>query len=124
MSSEAPDGARLSEIEEIFDRIRSIEAFTRDQTRETFGADPKTLKAVLYDLLVIGEAANRLPDTVTGRHPEIPWHRIRGMRNRLVHAYRDVDPDIVWFAVTEHLDPLRQAVAEELDRMGRDQPDT
>lgn len=50
---------------------------------------------MLYNLVVIGEAASHLPEEVTARHPEIEWRQVRGMRNRLVHEYFGADPSIV-----------------------------
>ena len=57
-------------------------------------------------LEIIGEAAARLSEPTRGRYPEIPWQPIIGMRNRLVHAYFDIDPEQVWKALTEDLPPL------------------
>jgi uncharacterized protein with HEPN domain len=55
---------------------------------------------------IIGEAAARISDDTRQSHPEIRWLEIVAMRNRLVHAYFDIDLDQVWKAVTEDLPPL------------------
>ena len=47
-------------------------------------------------LEIIGEAATRTPSSIKDQHPTIPWRRITGLRNRLVHAYDTVDIEIVW----------------------------
>ena len=64
-------------------------------------------------LEIIGEAASRLSDELHARSADIPWAQIIGMRNRLVHAYFEVDRDQVWRTITEDLPPL----VEQLERL-------
>ena len=64
-------------------------------------------------LEVVGEAATRLPDELRQRHPEVPWARITGLRNRLIHAYEYINLDIIWVIVTTDLPDL----IEQLERM-------
>jgi uncharacterized protein with HEPN domain len=68
------------------------------------------MKAVVRSLEVMGEAANKLPEDVRDRYPEVSWQEIIGMRNRLIHEYFGVDVDIVWQAIEEDLVPLETAV--------------
>ena len=67
-----------------------------DSTKESFPADEKTLDAVVRNFEIIGEARARLPDTFKETHPTIEWRQIVGLRNRIVHEYFGVDPEIVW----------------------------
>lgn len=64
------------------------------------------------DLVIIGEAANHIPDEVQEAHDDVPWVLMRAMRNRVVHVYFDVDPDILWDTVQTDLpklvDPLKR----------------
>lgn len=62
--------------------------------------------ASLRPLEVLGEAANRVSPEMHGAHPEIPWRRIVDTRNRLIHAYFDIDIEIVWTTVTQSLPEL------------------
>ncbi len=55
---------------------------------------------------VVGEAASRVSRTLRDAHPEIPWRDIVGMRNRLVHDYRNIDLEVLWSVVTNELHPL------------------
>lgn len=64
------------------------------------------LSAVVRELEIIGEAANSIPAIVKKKYPEIPWKQMIAMRNRLIHAYFDVDHDIVWITVSEYLPKL------------------
>lgn len=68
-------------------------------SKDDFLADPKTQDAVIMKLLVIGELAAQLLDehaAVVGNYPEIPWHQMKGMRNRMAHGYFELDLDVVW----------------------------
>jgi uncharacterized protein with HEPN domain len=81
-------------IEDILDAITEIQSFVAGATLEQFKTDAKTLKAVAADL-IIGEAANHVPDEVQEAHTDVPWLVMRAMRNRVVHIYFDIDPDIL-----------------------------
>ncbi len=93
-------------IEDILESIRLIQEYTRDFNRSSFGADKRTVQAVAYNLIIIGEAAARLPTTLTDAHAELPWAKMRGMRNIIAHEYFDVRPDILWMTATGNLPQL------------------
>jgi len=63
--------------------------------------------------MIIGEAANHIPDDVQEAHGDVPWVLMRAMRNRVVHIYFDVDPDILWDTVNNDLPKL----VDPLERM-------
>lgn len=70
--------------------------------KDDFLADSKTQDAVIMKLLVIGELAAQLLDqhsVFVADHPEIPWHQMKGMRNRMAHGYFELDLDVVWETV-------------------------
>ena len=93
-------------IEDILAAIAEIGSFMVGMNREQFLADAKTLKAVVADLTLIGEAARHIPQAVLQAHPEVPWASMRGMRTRIVHGYYQVDPVLVWDACQNDLAPL------------------
>lgn len=64
----------------------------------------------LKQLEIIGEAVRYLPESMTARHPEVPWRQIVALRNLLVHAYFAVNLPTIWDIVTRDLAPLRAAV--------------
>lgn len=68
--------------------------------------------AVLQQLMVIGEAAARLPEEFRDSHNDIEWRRISSFRNRIVHGYFQVDWSLVWTAATEEVPLLRRRIAE------------
>jgi uncharacterized protein with HEPN domain len=93
-------------VQDILDAVAEIQDFLSGMDRDQFLADAKTVKAVAADLTIVGEAARHVPDAVVQAHPEIPWALMRGMRNRIVHGYYQVDPVIVWDTCQNDLPPL------------------
>ena len=93
-------------IQDIIDAAKEIKVFIGSMDYITFHHDVKTVRAVELNLIVIGEAANGIPDEIIKAHPEVPWHLMRAMRNRLVHVYFEVDPKLVWDTVQNDLPPL------------------
>jgi uncharacterized protein with HEPN domain len=77
----------------------------------TFLTDPRTQDAVIRNLEIIGEAASRVSPALQAAHPDLPWEQMRGLRNRLAHAYFDVDLTIVWDVVERELPELGARVA-------------
>jgi uncharacterized protein with HEPN domain len=79
--------------------------------------DEQAQDAIVRTLMVVGEAVTQLqkiaPDFVAA-HPEVPWSLMRGMRNKVVHDYIDVDLEVVWNTVEKDLPLLRQQVARLL----------
>jgi uncharacterized protein with HEPN domain len=63
-------------------------------------------EAIVRQIEIIGEAAAHLPDHIRRQAPHIPWENLIGMRNRLIHGYFAVDPDIVWSVVQDKLPGL------------------
>lgn len=87
-----------------------IESFTRGMEFAAFRADIKTQLAVTRELEIIGEAAKRLSEEFKDKHGDIPWRKIAGMRDFLIHDYMDVDMKEVWKAATEDIAELKQAI--------------
>ncbi len=95
----------------LLDILRCVEAihsYVAGQTHEQFLHDGKTQDAVLRRLLVAGEAAARLTPETCSELPNIPFYKIVGMRNRVVHDYTNVDLEIVWETVHAHLPLLHK----------------
>ena len=96
----------VDRIQDILDTINEIGVFTKGMSQAGFLTDAKTLRAVELDFIVIGEAVSRVPDDVQEAHPEVPWSLMRAMRNRLVHIYFEVDPQLVWDTIQNDLPSL------------------
>ncbi|MFA5296513.1 MAG: DUF86 domain-containing protein [Methanoregulaceae archaeon] len=86
-------------------------------TREDFGNDIKTQDAVIRNLEVLGEAVKNLPATFKDQHPEVPWARMAGMRDKLIHHYFGVSLAITWATVTGDIPAVRHVLIELQKRL-------
>ena len=93
-------------IRDILDAIAEIRKFTSDMDYASFKADDKSIRAVEMNFIIIGEAANQIPEEVEEKYPAIPWHLMRAMRNRIVHVYFEVDQKLMWDTIQTDLPPL------------------
>jgi uncharacterized protein with HEPN domain len=87
---------------------QSIE-YLRELEKDEFLADRKTQQAVIFNLIVLGEAATKVLNDFPGfamKNEPIPWASMKGMRNRIAHGYFDIDLAIVWETVMKDLPPL------------------
>ena len=96
----------------ILKAIEETEAFTAGMDFDGFENDIKTQRAVTRELEIIGEAAKRLSVEFKNKHESIPWRRIAGMRDFLIHDYMEVDLKEVWKAATEDIKELKRALEE------------
>jgi len=101
-------------LEQMLDIVRRVRAIAHGRTRAAFDADEVTQLAVLHLIQMLGEAASRVSAAFRAAHPEFPWGEMVGMRNRIVHGYDHVDPDIVWRVATEDLEPVLAALERVL----------
>jgi uncharacterized protein with HEPN domain len=90
---------------QMLERADRIFEYT-DGGRDQFLRDRKTQDAVLRSFEVMGEAAKRVPESIRTQAPEIPWKRLAGFRDVLIHQYEGVDLKEVWKRVSEDLPPL------------------
>ena len=95
---------------QMLDTVRRIRAMIRGQARAAFDRDEVRQLALLHLIQVLGEAASRVSAGWRDAHPELPWTQMVGMRNRSVHGYDYVDPDIGWRVATEDLEPVLAAL--------------
>lgn len=75
-----------------------------------FASDDKTIYAVVRTLEIIGEATKLVPREVRHRHTNVPWRLMARMRDKLIHNYIGVNPEVVWRTVTEDLPGLKEAI--------------
>jgi uncharacterized protein with HEPN domain len=103
-------------LRDILEAIAAIERH-QDGHKTAFEADELRQTWFLRHLQIIGEAARALPTEVRILAPELPWAKIIGMRNILVHGYFSIDTEIVWLAVTNDLPVLKPAIVRLLARV-------
>lgn len=90
----------------MLEALEEIQQFTVGMTLDQFQADRKTLKAVMANFAIIGEAAGHMPETITQQYPTVPWSIMCAMRNRMVHVYFSVSPLVLWNTIQQDLPTL------------------
>ena len=93
-------------VRHMLDAARKAREFVHNRTRGELGTDEQLTFSLAHLLEIIGEAAGKVSEEYREAHPTIPWLQIVGMRNRLIHAYFDVDLDEIWRTVQEDLPAL------------------
>ena len=94
-------------LADILQAIDDVAEFTDGMDFAEFSGDKKTVNAVIRSLEVLGEATKHIPAAFRKRHPEIPWSKMAGMRDVLIHDYMGVDHMTVWKVVKERLPEIR-----------------
>lgn len=90
----------------ILDAAKEAVSFAQGKTRKSLDKNRMLVLSLVKDVEIIGEAATNVSKDCRERFSHIPWKSIINMRNRLIHAYFDINPDIVWQTVTEDLPSL------------------
>jgi uncharacterized protein with HEPN domain len=102
-------------LQHVLDAIGTVERYIKVGYDE-FMAESHWQDAVIRQLEIIGEAVKRISPETLRRRPDIPWRRIAGMRDVLIHNYMGVDLEAVWQVTQKDLPLLREAVEEFLGR--------
>jgi uncharacterized protein with HEPN domain len=99
----------------MLDASREAISFIASRSREDLGRDRMLALSLVRCIEIVGEAASRVSGETQALAPHIPWQDIVGMRNRLIHAYFDIDLDRVWDTVLDD-PPSLIAQLEDLER--------
>ena len=94
----------------VTESIRSIEQYAGGLTQEEFNRSPQVQDAVVRRLEIIGEAVKSIPDEFKSKHPEIPWKKIAGLRDVLIHKYFSIDLNLLWNLIEKELKTLRSQI--------------
>jgi len=101
-------------LKHIREAIDTIKDYVGSANYESFRQDKKTVDAVVYQIAIIGEAANKLSQSFRDTHPEIPWRDMIDMRNILIHEYFGVVVKTIWDTVQDDLPELEKLVNKVL----------
>lgn len=101
-------------LRDIVEAAGAIDRFLAGVSEDQWIDDEVRQSAVMHQLIIIGEAASRLPREFRDKHPQITWTDVVGFRNLAVHAYFSVSWPIVWVTATEDVPILHAQIAEIL----------
>lgn len=113
MSKKRRDKDFLGDIKEAMELITS---YMKGLTYKKFLADRKTQDAVVRNFEVIGEGVKNISADLKAKYPEIPWKKISGLRDKLIHFYFGIDYKIVWNIAKKELPKLSKQIKSVLDR--------
>ena len=102
-------------VEDIVESIELIEQYIEDLEFNDFRKDRKTIDAVVRNFEIIGEASKYIPDYIKGKHTDVDWIGIVGLRNRIVHEYFVISIEIVWNIVKQELPKLKKPMKQILE---------
>jgi uncharacterized protein with HEPN domain len=97
-------------LADILSSARAIERNASELGYEEFSADENRVKAVLYDLAVIGEACRSIPDEIRAKRPTVEWGKIVGLRNFIAHVYWTIRIDKIWEIVRSDVPELAKQI--------------
>ncbi len=102
---------------DILESADKIDIYTSNLTYDEFINDSKTIDAVIRNIEIIGEAANRLPEELKETNNNIDWFKIRGLRNRIVHNYFGINYKIIWSVKEEDIPNLITQIKKLLNEL-------
>jgi uncharacterized protein with HEPN domain len=107
-------------LADIVEHAERVERLLRDQTPDSLERNETLRQAVLFSLLIIGEASKQLPQSLRDAEPSINWRGAAGLRDIIVHQYFGLDTELIWDAASVHV-PRLLAAARRLQANARTQ---
>ena len=101
-------------LDDMLEAIVRVREYTVGYDKARLAEDRRTLDAIIRNLEILGEAAKNVPDAVRSLAPGIPWRRIAGLRDVLIHGYFHIKLDVIWEITQDHLDPLDSGLRQLL----------
>ena len=110
----------------VLDRLKDIVQSAESAAHHAGGLDAGTLAisdqrrdAALFRIAIVGEAASHLPAEIQTLSPEIPWMRVKDMRNHIIHGYWQIDFRIVAETIASDLEPIKATAHRLIELIGR-----
>lgn len=105
-------------LQDILDSIVKMEKYTKDIDFKGFRTNDMIMDAVIRNFEIIGEATTNIPNEIQKKYPSIPWKKMKGMRNIVIHEYFGVDYNIAWRTIKKSLPPLKVKIIRAIKKEG------
>lgn len=99
-------------LDDMINAINEVEKSTTDVSFEYFASNYEKLNSVAYDVLIIGEAVDKIPKSIQENNPQIPWRILNDIRNKHIHEYHTVNPDKLWKMAKLSLPKVKKLLEE------------
>lgn len=104
----------LIPLHDILREIEFLQSIRDRSTFESFKANGTDVRAASFSILVISEAARRIPEDWLAAYPDTPWHAVRAIGNKLRHEYQRISETIVWGIISTHAETLKATIEDML----------
>ena len=104
-------------LQKIIEYIEDTYQYTHGLTFELFLKDKKTISASAFAISQIGELAKELTNEIQKANSTIPWKSIKGMRNKIVHDYKNVDYFVMWMTINNDLPELKMQLVKIINNL-------
>ena len=108
----------LLPLHDILECMNRIETYTEGVDYDSFCRNQMLIDAVIRNLEVIGEASRNTTEEIRDQYLEIPWKKMIGLRNILIHEYFGVDESIVWEIISNDLKETKQHILMVIEEVG------
>jgi uncharacterized protein with HEPN domain len=107
-------------LKHMLDAINVIEEYVNEVAYDEYMTNRMLQDAVMRELEIIGEATRNLSMELRNRYSEVPWKKIAGMRDKLIHGYFGVDLDAVWDTATKDIHDLKKKMQGVIESEGEE----
>ena len=104
-------------LDHIYKSIESILEYTQGMSDQDFYANRMAVDAVIRNFEIIGEATKKISLELRKANPEIPWSKMAGLRDKLIHDYIKVNLQLVWDVVTDILPHQKKEIKEIISQL-------
>ena len=108
-------------LEKMVAYAKELESYITGMDYDAFSADSKTINACAFLIGQLGELTTVISSEAQSMYTEIPWRNIKGMRNRIIHDYDNVDFIVLWKTVSESIPQLQNTIQTALDKTSQEE---